>query len=41
MPPQLEILITSVDTRMDCALPTIEFTLRVSNGSGEVQTSAF
>ena len=36
MPPQLEILITSVDTRMDCALPTIEFTLRVSNRTGEV-----
>jgi len=36
MPPQLEILITSVDTRMDCALPTIEFALRVSNRAGEV-----
>ena len=36
MPPHLEILITSVDTRMDCALPTIEFTLRVSNRTGEI-----
>ena len=36
MPPQLEVIITSVDTRMDCVLPTIEFTLRVSNRTGEV-----
>ena len=36
MPPQLEILVISVNTRRDCVLPTIEFTLRVSNRFGEI-----
>jgi len=35
MPPQLEILVTNVDARLDCVLPIIEITLRVTNRVGE------
>jgi len=37
MPPQIEVLVTNVDARLDCVLPTIEISLRLATRAGGEQ----